>query len=656
MTHAPPLPSIAPEDLFRLRFVQNGRLSPDAAAVAYSVSFTDPANDADRAAIWLQAIATGERRQLTDGAAYDTNPQWSPNGKTLAFRSNRDGRMQIYLLPAGSGGSEARQLTYLPQGVGDDFAWSPDGRWIAFSAGPTRPAFDPNRPYRITRAMYRLDGMGYVDNAIHDLYAIAADGGEPIQLTHDACHNTRPVWSPDGKQILYETTLFPNSYRFFPALRLVGFDDGWVGEMRPLVEAWGFARAAAWLPDGSGVAFIGNRHVPFGTPNHLWVVRRDNGGEPECRTAAIPYDVGKELQPDMPCLELGEPLLHITADGRFAFMRVSTGGHMRTFRVALAGPESWEAVLPERERSDLPLDLQAGRLLMAISTMHEPTDLIVSDLDGRDEQRLTGVNAGFLAGRALPVVERLQFASPDGQTVEGWFMRPAAGEAPFPTILLIHGGPHQGWGHIYGFDAQMLAGAGYGVLLINYRGSAGYGGSFSTQINGNLGELEYADLMTGVDYAIALGLADPDRLGVCGLSYGGFMSCWIAGHTDRFRAAVPENPISNRISWYGVADMGLSHVESVGGHLHEIPERYWACSPITYAHRCTTPTLLIQSEHDWRCPAEQSEQFYTILKSHGCAVEMLRLPHMPHMASAGGPPTIRRAQNEALLDWMQRYV
>ncbi len=653
MTPTPPLPPIAPEDLFRLRFVQNGRLSPDASAVAYSVSFTDPASDADRAAIWLQALAGGEPRQLTTGRAYDTNPQWSPDGSTLAFRSNRDGRMQIYLLPADGG--EARQLTYLPQGVGDDFAWSPDGRWMAFSAGPSRPAFDPNRPYRLTRTMYRLDGMGYVDNAIHDLYAIASAGGEPVQLTHDACHNTRPVWSPDGKGILYEVTLFPNSYRFFPALWLVGFEDGRAGEKWPLVEEWGFVRAAAWLPDGSRVAFIGNRHVPFGTPSHLWLIDR-GGGEPECRTAAIPYDVGKELQPDMPCLELAEPLLLVAPDGRFAFMRVSTGGRMRTFRVALAGPESWEEVLPEGERSDLPLDLQGGRLLMAVSTLHDPNDLIVADAWGRDERRLTCVNADFLASRALSSAERLSFASSDGQAIEGWFLRPALAEPPYPTVLLIHGGPHQSWGHIYGFDAQMLAGAGYGVLLINYRGSAGCGGDFSTQINGNLGELEYADLMAGVDHAIALGLADPDRLGVCGLSYGGFLSCWIVGHTDRFKAAVPENPITNRISWYGVADMGLSHIESVGGHLHDVPERYWACSPITYAHRCTTPTLLIQSEHDWRCPAEQSEQFYTILRSHGCVAEMLRLPHMPHMASAGGPPFIRRAQNEALLDWMQRYL
>ena len=203
----------------------------------------------------------------------------------------------------------------------------------------------------------------------------------------------------------------------------------------------------------------------------------------------------------------------------------------------------------------------------------------------------------------------------------------------------------------------MLTGAGYAVLLVNYRGSTGYGDDFSNAVNGpHHMELEYADLMAAVDYAIEEGLADPDRLGVCGLSYGGCLSCWIIAHNDRFKAAVPENPLTNRASWYGVSDIGSTHPESVGGHLFEVPEAYRRCSSITYAHRCTTPTLLIQGEKDLRVPAEQSEQFYTVLQANGCTVEMLRLPESPHSGSIGGPLEVRRAQNEALLDWMNRYV
>ena len=151
-------------------------------------------------------------------------------------------------------------------------------------------------------------------------------------------------------------------------------------------------------------------------------------------------------------------------------------------------------------------------------------------------------------------------------------------------------------------------------------------------------------------------MADPDRLGVCVLSYGGYLSTWIVGHTDRFKAAVPENAVTNRASWYGVSDMGVTHPESVGGHLFEIPDAYRRCSSLSYAHRCTTPTLLIVGEKDLRVPTEQSEQFYTALKVNGCTVEMLRLPDSPLGGSIGGPLEIRRAQNEALLNWMNRYV
>jgi dipeptidyl aminopeptidase/acylaminoacyl peptidase len=283
-------------------------------------------------------------------------------------------------------------------------------------------------------------------------------------------------------------------------------------------------------------------------------------------------------------------------------------------------------------------------------------DLYLANLDGTGTRRLTNVNANLLAELALPTMERLSYPSSDGVEVEGWLLKPAVGQAPYPTLLYIHGGPAGGFGHIFSFDFQMLAGAGYAVLLINYRGSTGYGDEFSGTISGNLGHQEYDDLMAGVDLAIEKGLADPDRLGVCGLSYGGYMSAWIVGHTDRFKAAVPENPVINWASKYGVSDIGRSQVDEVGGLPHEVPEVYRRASPITYAHNCRTPTLLIQGEADYRCPAEQAEQFYAVLKANGCTVEMLRLPHMPHMGSMAGSLAARRAQNEALLDWMDRYV
>jgi len=283
--------------------------------------------------------------------------------------------------------------------------------------------------------------------------------------------------------------------------------------------------------------------------------------------------------------------------------------------------------------------------------------LCVAALDGSRERQLTHLNARLLRCRDLPAVQHLQFAGADGTPVEGWVLVPPTGEPPYPTILYIHGGPHSGFGHIFSFDFQMLAGAGYAVIFANQRGSTGYGDAFATAIIGDWGNLDYTDLMAAVDEAIARGIADPERLGVCGLSGGGNLSCWIVGHTDRFKATVPENPVTNWISFYGVSDIGPWFAPAeLGGKPHEIPEVYLRCSPTTYAHRCTTPTLLIQGEHDFRCPTEQSEQFYNVLKVNGCTVEMLRLPASAHGASLRGDLAVRRAQNEALLDWMNRYV
>ncbi|MCL0059042.1 S9 family peptidase [Dehalococcoidia bacterium] len=640
---------VEPADLFRLKFLQDARLSPDSKTVAYVISHVDAEKEEEYAAIWLLSLEMCEARQLTAGLARDTNPQWSPDGKQIAFLSTRGDKPQIYLIPVDGG--EARALTAMKQGVGGGPAWSPDGKQIAFTAGPAREPPDPTKPYRVTRHIYRFDAVGYLDNVVQDIYVIPADGGEPKQLTHDDSQNGMPVWSPDGQEILFTAAMFPDSHRVYPALRIVNLD----GEVRDLVKDWGYAISAAWTPDGQRVVFIGS---PFGRPigsqNDLWVIDRQ-GEEPECRTAGLTFQVGGGLQADMPVYR-ASPNILVSADSQAACVQVQEGGTVQIYRVALNGPESWAPVVMG-ERCCVPLDMNDKHLLFAVSTLDSPLELFIAAKDGSNERQLTRINADLLAEWDLPRVEHLSFSSSDGVQVEGWIMKPCIGEAPYPTILYIHGGPHSGFGHIFSFDSQMLAGAGYAVLFINQRGSTGYGDEFSTKIIGDWGNLDYKDLMAGVDFAIAKGIADPDRLGCCGLSGGGNLTCWIVGQTDRFKAAVPENPVTNWVSMYGVGDVGPWFAPAeMGGLPHEIPEVYRQCSPITYAHRCTTPTLLVQGEHDYRCPAEQAEQFYAVLKASGCIVEMVRLPASPHAGSIHGPPIVRRVQNEVLLDWMNRYI
>ncbi len=651
MNSATPLRPVEPADLFRFQFVTSGVLSPDGTHVAYTVSHVNAEEDKEYSAIWLLALAAGDTRQLTSGTAVDAGPCWSPDGRQIAFMSTRQEKAQLYVIPVDGG--EARQLTHFKQGVGGKPVWSPDGKHIAFTAVPVEEPRPADKPYRVSRHVYRFNEMEYLDDVVQDIYVIPAAGGEPRRVTHDGWMNANPQWSPDGKSLLYLASMNPDSLKaFHPHVRLVNLLDN---SVRDLTGSWGDVYAVSWLPDGERIVFIGQPNgLPIGSKSDLWVLSV-SGGQPECRTAGLKVGVGGGMEPDMPVFSY-LTTVPLAKDGQTAYAGVQIGGTEQVYAVALTGAEQVTPLLTG-DRACMLQDASAHHLLYIASTMHTPTDLYVADLDGSNERRLTALNDDLLAQLELPDVEHLLFPGVDGVEVEGWLMLPRRGDRPHPTILLIHGGPHSAFGHIFHFDCLMLCGAGYAVLRVNHRASTGYGDEFSTAIKADWGNLDYQDLMAGVDYAVARGLADPDRLGVTGLSGGGNLSCWIVGQTDRFKAAIPQNPVTNWVSFYGVSDIGVWFaVEQMGGHPHEIPEIYAKCSPITYAHRCKTPTLLIQSEHDWRCPPEQSEQFYTVLKANGCTVEMLRLPNAAHAASITGALANRRAHNDVLLEWMNRYV
>ena len=651
MTEARGNRTVESADLFRIKSLHEARLSPDGKTVVYGISHVDPEKEEEHVTLWLLSLETGASRQLTTGLARDFNAEWSPDGKLIAFLSTRDGAPQIYLIAVDGG--EARALTAVQQGLGSGPAWSPDGKSIAFTAGPAVEPPAPGKPYRVNRNIYRFDMLGYLDNVAQDVYVIDATGGEPRQLTNDSWHNVAPRWSPDGQEILFSSMFQPDSHGVFVSFKVVDLD----GDVREIVKETGIDVSADWTPDGKRIVFTGTPNGrPYGYKNDLWVVNRD-GRDPECRTAGLGVGVNGMLMGDFPApwFYQDNPV-HASSDGAAAYLHVQRGGTKHILRVALAGPESW-AVVTTGDRTCAFMDLGDKHVLYAVSTVNSPSELFVSDLDGANKKQFTHLNDELVAEWSLPSVEHLLFPSSDGEQVEGWILKPPVGEAPYPTILYIHGGPYASFGHVFFFDFQMLAGAGYAVLFINQRGSSGYGDDFSTKIFGDWGNLDYEDLMGGVDFVIEKGIADPDRLGVCGLSGGGNLSCWIVGHTDRFNAAVPENPVTNFVSLYGVSDVGVALcLWELGGPPHEIPDVYRRCSPITYAHNCKTPTLLVQAEGDMRCPAEQSEQFYTVLKANGCIAEMVRLPNAFHTGSVDGPPVARRVQNEVLLDWMNRYV
>jgi dipeptidyl aminopeptidase/acylaminoacyl peptidase len=533
-------------------------------------------------------------------------------------------------------------------------------------------------------------------------------GSEPRQLTHDRFSDSAPQWSPDGRRILFMALADPDSFNpGCRALKTVDLD----GNVETVHSGWGGYETAAWLPDGRGIVFTGQEDGhPIGSKNDLWVCDLTGAGEgagegagqrpspsrpspsrpaPTNLTRDFKYGVGGGLRSDMPVSLDTRPRL--SADGKTTYVQVQQGGNLHIYAVALDDVSKGEsptrpyniAPLVTGERAAMLLDASDTHLLFVESNHHNPGELCIADLDGCNEKCLTHVNSELMAGLELARVEHLLFPGVDGTQVEGWALlplenkahaetrrtrnneyeegipetRPYRPEHPNPTVLYIHGGPHMAFGNIFNFDFLYLPARGYTCLLINHRASTGYGDEFSTAIKGDWGNLDYQDLMYGVDYAIAQGFTDPDKLGCTGISGGGNLSCWIVGHTDRFKAAMPENPVSDWLSFYGTSDIGVWFgVEELGGHPHEIPEIYRKCSPVTYAHNCKTPTLMVQGENDYRCPAGQSEEFYTMLKANGCVAEMLRLPNSSHGGAMSGALAMRRAHREALLEWMDRYV
>ena len=534
----------------------------------------------------------------------------------------------------------------MKQGVAGPPVWSPDGGAIAFTAPSDAEPRDPSEPYFVTRPVYRFDGVGYLDDAVQNIFVQSTGGGGARQLTDDGHLDRTLRWSPDGRELLYLAAHDPDRPDLFSArLRIVDL----AGEVSEVLDLdWGFIKNADWMPDGERIIVIASRgDQPMATKDDLWLVDRD-GGQAENRSADLAW--GVEVQ-WFPVFSSGK----ILASPSTALVNVVQEGKRGIYTVALSGDPSWKQLVGG-DRTTTLQDVLGGQMLFLSSTLENPGELFLADIDGAKERQISSFNQDLIDQIAFPQVDEFRYEF-DGAQIQGWLLRPNDAQPPYPTILYIHGGPHGWYGYQYGSDFQMLAGAGFALLFVNPRGSTGYGDDFATALSGNWGVLDHQDLLAGVDYVIEQGLADPDRLGICGLSYGGYLTCYTIGQTDRFKAAVAENPITDLVSRYGTADMGpWGSLSELGGKPHEIPEVYRRGSPITYAHNCKTPTMLIQCEADYRCPAGQAEQFYAHLRANDCTVEMLRIPAMAHVASISGPIKVQQAQNDALLDWMIRYV
>lgn len=682
-----------PDDLYRLRVPSQLHLSPDGRFAVVALQTVAPDYRSYRSALWLVPAdpADGEARQLTLGARQDRHPRFSPDGRTLAFLSDRrlfveeepdrpkeakdrEDVLQIHLLPLDGG--EARRLTDLPRGV-NGFEWSPDGRRLVATSTsieatreldlrrrgldkPPGPDSPPPSDYRfVDRLDYMLNGAGFIFDRVAHLWLVDAVSGEATRLTDGRVSDDEPAWSPDGTRIAFGSNRRRDpDLRSRPDLYVVDVASRAVSAVTAGPDS--FFGAPAWLDDDT-VAGLGFRvdRPSAGRRNDIWLFAADGSDATPTggRNLSARHDLmpGSGMNSDITIGEGGHLqatpdrtglLFSAPIDGTYALWRIAVAdGRVQRLTRGEQYVSSWDAVAGPRG---------AVRLAYLRSTPIETPDVWVQD-GGGEPRRRSAFNADVLDELALrPAQER--HVTVDGRDIQGWFI--PSGDGAGPLVVEIHGGPHTLYGWSPSWEFQVLAASGIGVFYCNPRGSEGYGESFNDANHADWGPGPMRDVFAGVDSLVADGLADPERLGVTGGSYGGYLTNWIVGHDHRFRAAMTCRSVNDMSMLMLTGDISGGDWARLefGATPWEDPEAYREMSPLTYAPNIRTPLLIQHSERDIRTTVGQAEALFTVMRSHRLPVRLLRVPEETHELTRSGTP-FRRIENlEVVLGWFRHFL
>ena len=639
---------ITPEDYFAFHFIGDPHLSPDGKSVAYVQTVINQKKNKRESSIWLIAAdGSGPPRRLTAEGSNANSPRWSPDGKMLAFVSSRGegegAKAQIQLLSMSGG--EAVALTKLKNGV-QAYQWSPDGARIVL-VSPSGPmdgiaAADRKSDVRhYSHIRYKFNDSGWFDDKRRHLWLVSVAGGEAKQLTDGQdWDDTDPQWSPDGTRIAFVSDRSGKAYDDS------NNTDVWTipASGGPLAKISDHAfddESPRWSPDGKQILFNGQtaRHQ-FAKP---YLVDASGGA------ASLLALNGLDLVP-------GD--LHWVSSGSFLFTG-ETKGEMQIFRGDLAAHSFAPVTSGPRGVRALDVNAGAGKMVYLSSDFQHPDDLFIANLDGSGEKKLTDANRELWSQLELQPVERLPFKSKDGWAVEGFFVKPFGWQAgkKYPMVLVIHGGPEGMFGVNWYHEFQVYAAMGWAVFFCNPRGSTGYGERFERGEINNWGVNDYQDVMAGVDAALKqYPWVDSERLGVTGGSYGGYLTNWIVGHTNRFKAAVTLRSVSNFISDEGTRDGAYGHEEYFKGVLFDDFDQYWEASPLKYARNVKTPTLVLHSDNDFRVPLEQGEQWFRALQHYGVPSELVLFPRENHNLTRTGEPKHLVESLNWQLYWFDRYL
>lgn len=619
-------------------------MSPDGQAVVYVLHTTDTTNDRNNSALWMVGPQGRSPRALTYGTA-DAAPRWSPDGRTVAFLRGDDGPGGLYLLRM-DGPAEPRKVTEMPLGAGPP-VWSPDGTRIACLA-PADTGFDERAPFVADTLAYPADRLG----PRRQVFVVDATSGEARQVTRGEWGVVDVAWHPDGSSLAVTApvaddadltgtcpvgvvdVVAPDS-----SIRTVGLPDGWAGTV-------------SWLPGTGDLLATGRTEGVIGHQHLLRIPAA--GGDP----VTLAKELDRNVMPGGTGYPGGRP--QCTEDGSTVVFCARDRGCTHVYTAPVSGGPATK-VLGDTDTVVSGLSVAPGAPLAAcvVATPRTYGEIVLLDLASGDTRSLTAHTA-----EALPEVEpylprERTFHAPDGTAVHGWVLRDPDAATPAPLLLDVHGGPHNAWdpardvAHDY---QQVLAARGWTVLSVNPRGSDGYGEDFFTGVTGGWGEFDEEDFLAAVDELVAEGVADPSRLAVHGYSYGGFMTCWLTGHTDRFAAAVAGGAVTDPVGMLASDEGYVLAREENRALPWSDPDRSAAQYPYSRVGDVTAPTLLLHGAADDTCPPVQAEQWFVTLRARGVPTRMVLYPGASHLFILTGLPSHRLDYGTRLVDWLERHT
>ena len=647
---------IGPESAHRIKSISDPTLSPGGSRLAFTLAWAEPPEMNSRSRIMMLDLGHGEPVEFTQGNR-DSAPRFSPTGKSLAFlREDTAGKRQVWTM--GSGGGEAHQVTSTALGV-TDFNWSPGGDGLVFCADVDPESPEGENPDRDTprvrvvrRIRYRYDTLGWRGDAHTHLFLVNADGQEPspgVQLTEGDWDDLAPVWSPDGSRIAFLSGRHEDrDTRDLAQVYVVSVEGG-----EPVLWSQGVtnAGALAWSPDSQKLLAVGTQQPDGLVLWQGWLYVLELGKEPKQLT-------DDSIKPYLSMPALARPTeLSWAEDGTIFFLGEKAGESFLFQMSDLEGPVKSKHG-GGCQITSLNVDQSSGRAVALASSPKSAGDLYLVNLDDGNAKQLTNHNQEYLADHPPAGLDKFSNERA-GVEVQCRLWLPADFDVSrsYPMVLDIHGGPNGAFYDSFVPLQQMLATSGYLVLAVNPRGSSTYGNDFMMSVLEDWGGEDYLDLMAAVDAVLERPYVDATRMGVHGYSYGGYMTSWIIGHTDRFKAAVVGAPCINLVSMYGTSDIGVSFGEAQwGGTLAEAAPKLVEHSPITYAADVQTPALLLHGEADHRCPIGQSEEYFVALKRRGVDVELVRFPGCSHSFPRTGHAKMREEYLARTLGWFQRYL